>query len=59
MRENVCIRNIPDHDGYLLVVTHSWETLWYVGSKVENGVEKLDKVEDRMSAVVWNFTKVY
>lgn len=54
--ENFCVRMRPE-GGYVLLMTH-FERLWYVGSKVEHGVEKLAKVENMDNGIVWEFVKV-
>ena len=44
--------------GCVLLMTH-WERLWHVGIKVEQGVEKLAKIEEGASdGMVWEFVKV-
>lgn len=55
--EKFCVRVRPE-GGYVLLMTH-WERLWHVGTKVEQGVEKLAKVGDGGSGgIVWEFAKV-
>ena len=55
--EKLCVRARPD-GGYVLLMTHR-ERLQHVGIKLEQGVEKLVKVEDgRSDGVVWEFAKV-
>ena len=55
--ENFCVRLRPE-GGFLLLMTH-WDRLWYVGSYVENGMEKLRKVADKESdGIIWEFVKV-
>lgn len=55
--ENFCVRVRPE-GGYVLLMTH-FERLWHVGTKVEQGVEKLAKIENgRSDALVWEFIKV-
>jgi hypothetical protein len=54
--ENFCVRIRPD-GGYILLMTH-FERLWYVGSKIEHGVEKLAKIgHDESDGIVWEFVK--
>ncbi|OCL05127.1 hypothetical protein AOQ84DRAFT_414251 [Glonium stellatum] len=56
--ENFCVRIRPE-GGYVLLMTH-FERLWLVGIKVEQGVEKLAKIENGESnGIVWEFVKVY
>ena len=55
--EYFCVRMRPE-GGYVLLMTH-FERLWHVGIKVEQGVEKLAKIEDGGSGgIVWEFVKV-
>ncbi|KAL9632169.1 MAG: hypothetical protein Q9164_005490 [Protoblastenia rupestris] len=55
--EYFCVRMRPE-GGCVLLMTH-FERLWHVGIKVEQGVEKLAKIEDGGSnGVVWEFVKV-
>lgn len=47
----------PD-GGCVLLMTH-WEELWHVGIMVENGMEKLAKIGDRVGdGAVWEFVRV-
>lgn len=54
--ENFCVRMRPE-GGFILLMTH-WERLWYVGIKMEGGVERLAKVDGEENAISWEFTKV-
>lgn len=55
--ENFCVRLTPE-GGYVLLMSH-YERLWHVGTIVEQGVEKLAKIGEKMSdAIVWEFVKV-
>ena len=54
--ENFCVRMRPE-GGHVLLMTH-YEKLWYVGIKVEQGVEKLAKSENVSNGVVWEFVRV-
>jgi len=55
--ENFCVRMRPK-GGYILLMTH-FERLWQVGIKLEEGVEKLAKIEDGGSdGIIWDFVKV-
>jgi len=55
--ENFCVRMRPE-GGYVLLMTH-FEKLWYVGRKVEQGVERLAKIENmEPDGIVWEFVKV-
>ena len=55
--EYFCVRMRPE-GGYVLLMTH-FERLWHVGTKVEQGVEKLAKIENGGSdGIVWEFVKV-
>lgn len=55
--ENFCARMRPE-GGYVLLMTH-YERLWSVGFKVEQGVEKLAKIENEgPDEIVWEFVKV-
>ncbi|KAI9778546.1 MAG: hypothetical protein M1816_004022 [Peltula sp. TS41687] len=55
--ENFCVRMRPE-GGYVLLMTH-FETLWHVGIKVEQEVEKLAKIEYKGSdGIVWEFVEV-
>jgi hypothetical protein len=55
--ENFCVRMRPE-GGYVLLMTH-FERLWRVGIKVEQGMEKLAKIDNGKSdGIVWEFVKV-
>ncbi|KAL8975790.1 MAG: hypothetical protein Q9205_008073 [Flavoplaca limonia] len=55
--EFFCIRMRPE-GGCVLLMTH-YERLWQVGIKVEQGVEKLAKMEYGGSdRIVWEFAKI-
>lgn len=55
--ENFCVRHHPG-GGCVLLMRH-WDSLWHVGIKVEQGVEKLAKIgEGGSDGVVWEFAKV-
>ena len=42
--------------GCILLMTH-FDKLWHVGMKVEEGVEKLAKIEES-NGIAWEFAKV-
>ncbi|KAI4146960.1 MAG: hypothetical protein L6R39_003272 [Caloplaca ligustica] len=55
--EYFCVRPKPQ-GGCVLLMTH-WEKLWHVGTKVEDGVEKLAKIaEGGSGGIGWEFVKV-
>lgn len=55
--EYFCTRMRPD-GGCVLLMTH-YDKLWRVGIKVEDGTEKLTKVEDGAADEVnWEFVRV-
>ncbi|KAI9704126.1 MAG: hypothetical protein M1836_006987 [Candelina mexicana] len=54
--EYFCARARPE-GGCILLMTH-WGKLWRVGIKVEEGVEKLAKIEGS-DGMIWEFAKVY
>lgn len=54
--ENFCVRPTPE-GGFVLLMTH-FERLWYVGSIVEQGVERLAKIGDRSDGILWEFIEV-
>lgn len=54
--EYFCARMAPE-GGFISVITHK-EGLQFVGASWEDGMEKLEKVADVRSAVVWEFIKV-
>ena len=44
--------------GCVLLMTH-WESLWHVGTKKEQDVEKLAKIgEGASDGIVWEFAKI-
>ncbi|KAI9748670.1 MAG: hypothetical protein M1835_001738 [Candelina submexicana] len=54
--EYFCARARPE-GGCILLMTH-WEKLWRVGIMVEQGVEKLAKIEGS-DGMMWEFAKVF
>lgn len=55
--ENFCVRMRPD-GGYVLLMTH-FERLWHLGINLDQGMEKLAKIENGASdGIVWEFVKV-
>ena len=55
--EYFCVRMRPK-GGCVLLMTH-YDSLWHVGIKEEQGVEKLAKIGDEGSdGIVWEFAKV-
>ncbi|KAI9789597.1 MAG: hypothetical protein M1816_005906 [Peltula sp. TS41687] len=55
--ENFCVR-MRLEGGYVLLMTH-YESLWHVGIKVEQEVEKLAKIGyEGSDGIVWEFVEV-
>jgi hypothetical protein len=55
--ENFCVRLRPE-GGYVLLMTH-FERLWPLGTKMENGVEKLAKISgDASDGITWEFIEI-
>ena len=54
--EYFCARMRPE-GGCVLLMTH-YERLWHVGIAVEEGVEKLAKIEEGSDGMDWEFVKV-
>ena len=55
--EYFCVRMRPE-GGCVLLMTH-WESLWHVGIKKEQDVEKLAKIgEGGSDGIVWEFAKI-
>ena len=55
--ENFCVRPRAD-GGCILLMTHH-DRLWHVGTREEQGVEKLAKIREGASdGIVWEFAKV-